>query len=1236
MNYRAFPLIALFCFLGLNANAQQYDSEQEAMCVAKNFLEKKKHAATELISVRRTYNKAKPSLEKNKPYYIFNNADNCGFVITGGKKNNYEILGYSTKGSINVADMPDALKSLLGIYSEGYAKASAGSMPQTPTHVAIEPMIKTAWEQTTPYNDQCPVINGEHCPTGCAATVMAQILNYYGSTVKFQGKHEYVTFTNKIEQSFDYDALSIDWNLVNKEKFVERINYQENGSDFTETMLLETPEARAEVAKLMHACGVALDMDYKSESSSAAPDAYGEAAVKYFGFNDACRFVAREDYDDAVWYAMVYEELEAQRPIAYAISDDVKEYGAHAVIVDGCDDSGFMHINWGWESILNGYFHLSSMRQFLGHQYMMRGLTTSSAVSLTDYPKAEIDYTLSQTELHLTKGGTMNIRPLNEAARYSYYEVTTSNSTVCEVMSDDGWITIEAKGAGEADVVVTWNGDKSETCHVTVVDGILSTMRVVSYDTKYDEGTPEELKNLWIPIVPGGKKQLQVEVSKDATNRDVIWSSTFPEILSVDQNGLVTCHHGYQISAGLMYNLGVLAEAADGGGKCYFFFDALNPIEGLKVDESPLALYENSPKHQLEVTCTSGNLQYMKVESSDPSVVVACDLYGAYNDDNLRVKALKPGTATLTISRNDGTGEVFTREVTVLPNYPIANDIPSADYYLKNVATGQYFYDYSVNTGEPNNNYHGSVMREGTMVNLTPQTPDSYDKNLEILTDPCRPEWNIYQYQIPTERPEQSYLNIKYIAYKVADNTYAFCRIDHKADCLGYDAKQNVFTSNTFDINDPRAQWILMSQAEYEAEIAETKKAEDEARQAFVTQISANEDNPMDVSSLIRNASFSEGEYGWNVSVNGFDAYDHFERVFENGNSGGGIEQVLENIPNGKYVLMCQGFYRYTKTNYPGDFACHSSYQNYDAAAEAKQLYDSDAYRNWAYVYANDMETELMPAPAATEQMMASGLFDADVAAVGPVSTCDARIAFEQGLFPNEVSVLVTDGTLRVGTGQMVSEGMDFYVVDDFLLFYYGAHNHKWAEEWTYDQNVHWHRCTDLCCKNTYCFEEEGAGYGEHVYGTEGKSQWMCSCGYEDPILRAKVADEYNIRFAAYKENVLEQIDKLDPASICPNDASAAETVIAQAKTDISNVWYDSYSYGSEFIGYFEEAIATIDSIYSELMDFIVTTGIRDIASGIDDADKLYYDATGATTNKSHRGITILKNGAVVKKFIVK
>jgi hypothetical protein len=114
-------------------------------------------------------------------YYLFNLGETDGFVIVSGDDRTTAILGYADSGSIHEDDMPDGLRYLLQGYEEQIANIpdEVEAPLQTSSGAPIGPLIKTNWNQGNPYNNLCPMIDGEHVVTGCVATSMAQVMLYH-------------------------------------------------------------------------------------------------------------------------------------------------------------------------------------------------------------------------------------------------------------------------------------------------------------------------------------------------------------------------------------------------------------------------------------------------------------------------------------------------------------------------------------------------------------------------------------------------------------------------------------------------------------------------------------------------------------------------------------------------------------------------------------------------------------------------------------------------------------------------------------------------------------------------------------------------------------------------------------------------------------------------------------------------------------------------------------------------
>lgn len=280
---------------------------------------------------------------ERKGFYAFNVGEKDGFVLVSADDRTPAILGYAEKGSLNPEKMPENLRWWLEEYEkqlsqiEKYGTVSASTAERN----AVEPLIRSRWNQATPYWTLCPTDpkTEKMCYTGCEATAMAQIVNYYKYPQKTQATiPAYVTITRGISMP-EVAPTEIDWTNM--------------ADDYTEATTLQQQQA---VAKLMYLCGTSLGMDYTSSGSAAYGKDAPLALKSIFGYDENMRYAFRGEYMADDWNDLVYSELAQNRPVLY-MGQSVG--GGHAFVVDGYSSDNYFHVNWGWGGECDGFFLLS-------------------------------------------------------------------------------------------------------------------------------------------------------------------------------------------------------------------------------------------------------------------------------------------------------------------------------------------------------------------------------------------------------------------------------------------------------------------------------------------------------------------------------------------------------------------------------------------------------------------------------------------------------------------------------------------------------------------------------------------------------------------------------------------------------------------------------------------------------------------------------------------------------------
>lgn len=332
---------------------------EEALQKAQTFLSQKSPS-----KARRAIKRA-PALTalQQDQFYIFNIADNGGFVIVSGDDRTEQIIGYSDSGNIDEQNMPENMRSFLQEYADGIkylnehniqiaaAPRAIRKAPSTKARKSIQPLIVTNWNQGYPYNAQCPVFtigtNNYNSYTGCVATAMAQVMYYNrwpdATTAEIPA---YTSSRTTNGQTFEKTlqaipaGTAIDWNNM-------KIYYNSSESDNTAINAIST---------LMLLCGQSVNMKYSPYASGANSYDVETALTAYFDYEEeTVRLLEREDYSYSDWQEIIYQELKEGRPMYYSGSS---ADNGHAFVCDGYDEDDFYHINWGWGGSSDGYFRL--------------------------------------------------------------------------------------------------------------------------------------------------------------------------------------------------------------------------------------------------------------------------------------------------------------------------------------------------------------------------------------------------------------------------------------------------------------------------------------------------------------------------------------------------------------------------------------------------------------------------------------------------------------------------------------------------------------------------------------------------------------------------------------------------------------------------------------------------------------------------------------------------------------
>ena len=323
-------------------------------------------AASNLQLVKAEASVAKPTAVD---YYIFNT--DHSYVVVSGDDQAPEILMYGVEGKLDMDNIPPAMQWLLNKYKYQIDGLKAGTMKPVSAPMfsatAVAPLVTANWDQSSPYNNQCPTSGGRRAVTGCPATSLAMC--YY----KWKWPETFPALPAiSSSSSGGYSAAALAERAADWDNIIDEYTGPSNYSS--------TTAQKNAVAWLMRYAGQAIpDYMYGADASGADdPEIY--QGVLNMGYTDAQYLQLTQiyqsgwtytngpqQYTDAQWNQFMLNELYNGRPIEYLACDITNgQVSGHAFNVFGCNTSGQYYVNWGWSGDSNGYCTLHNFTTATG------------------------------------------------------------------------------------------------------------------------------------------------------------------------------------------------------------------------------------------------------------------------------------------------------------------------------------------------------------------------------------------------------------------------------------------------------------------------------------------------------------------------------------------------------------------------------------------------------------------------------------------------------------------------------------------------------------------------------------------------------------------------------------------------------------------------------------------------------------------------------------------------------
>lgn len=401
-------------------------SVDEAQSLVKSFVNSRFEASRQSENINLVY--STPS------FYVFNIGER-GFVIFSADDSYSPVIGYSDENAFEPDNMAPALQDYLNIINDERMQRGAvsvdvdvvndwnslreyGHMVPRFEGKGASYLCTTRWNQNYPYNYCCPAdANGPggHVYAGCVATAAAQLMKYWNHPLQGTGSHTYVPDDNPQygPLTANFGATTYDWaNMPNE-------------------ISASSPVAQLEaIGTLIYHCGVSVDMNYRPSSSGAVTGKLCTVMPQYFYYTNQMSNRYRSNYTKENYLDMIYKAIDKEWPM-------VHRGGGHAYVLDGYDEDGLVHFNWGWSGSNDGFFDID------GHNYtedesVIYNYVPAAVYSATpNYPTNLVATAAADNELSVSLSWTNPAKTLTNQTLSSIDRVVVMRGTTIIYTNDN-------------------------------------------------------------------------------------------------------------------------------------------------------------------------------------------------------------------------------------------------------------------------------------------------------------------------------------------------------------------------------------------------------------------------------------------------------------------------------------------------------------------------------------------------------------------------------------------------------------------------------------------------------------------------------------------------------------------------------------------------------------------------------------------------------------------------------
>lgn len=316
-----------------------------------------------------------------------NNSAHSGseiYLMVDGKEN---LIGKTDRPVDQDTPVPPALKTLFEKMTGKKAYLQTDFIEDEDWEIPptfcdpIPPLIQTRWGQLWPYNELVPEKDGSHYPTGCCATALAQVMNYYGFPTTFGGLSGPVPqnpcdWTSLTPTTFDFPLMLDTYPRVQDGTVAQDNIYA--------------------VANLMYYSAQAIATSYSHNGSGSISSRVESALGDIFGYERPA-LLGQRAFKGGIfeWVDLLLDQIKEGQPVIFFGNS---KGNGHSFICDGYENGWNFHFNLGWDGNYDGCYDIRHIAgetfdysQDIEIIYDIKPKSSSATVDVADMSDSVVD-----------------------------------------------------------------------------------------------------------------------------------------------------------------------------------------------------------------------------------------------------------------------------------------------------------------------------------------------------------------------------------------------------------------------------------------------------------------------------------------------------------------------------------------------------------------------------------------------------------------------------------------------------------------------------------------------------------------------------------------------------------------------------------------------------------------------------------------------------------------------------